>query len=195
MSEHENESDQPARSFDEILAELLSSKGGNTDGAGAIYLDNDGIHGRLPENVRKTLLAALERNKSGKGRRSMIRREAIRASRDVVTMLRAQLISRCELLERTAEWTEAEAVMFVEIATAASCARLKEEVAHHAAIDGYSSDGKNLLDLSADEYLALVEDADLDAQGRVASVLSRGRRNHERLERYTGVIQALSAPD
>ena len=191
----DDEQDQPIRSFDEILAELLSAQGDNTEGGGAIYLDDDGIHGRLPENVRKTLLAALEQKKTGKGRRSMIRREALRASRDVVTMLKAQIISRCELLERTAEWTEAEAIAFVEIATAASCARLREEAVHHAALDGYAADDHDLRDLSADGYLDLCEAAEAEGDKRVATTLSSGRRNHERLERYRGVLQVLSEPE
>jgi len=191
----DDEQDQPIRSFDEILAELLSAKEDNTDSAGAIYLDDDGIHGRLPENVRKTLLAALEQKKTGKGRRSMIRREALRASRDVVTMLKAQVISRCELLERTADWTEAEAIAFVEIATVASCARLREEAVHHAALDGYAADDRDLRDLSADGYLDLCEAAEAEGDKRVATTLSSGRRNHERLERYRGVLQVLSDPE
>lgn len=191
----ENENDQPARSFDEILAELLSANGGNSAAEGAIYLDEDGIHGRLPENVRKTLLAALERQKTGKGRKSMIRREALRASRDMVTMLKAQIISRCELLERTADWTEAESIAFVEVAVAASCARLREEAVHHAALDGYAADDRDPRDLSADGYLDLCEAAEAEGDKRVATTLSFGRRSHERLERYRGVLQALSAPE
>jgi len=188
--EHE---EHPTRSFAEILQELVDGHGGNTEGAGAIYLDDDGIHGRLPENVRKMLLSALERNKTGEGRKSLIRREALRASRDVVRMLKAQLISRCEMLERAAEWTETEAVEFVEIATAACSARLMEEVVHYAAIEGYTAEeGKALIEMSADEYVGLVERAEERGASRVMSVLSSGRRRHERLERYKGIMAAFS---
>ena len=194
-SDSDDDDSTPIRSFDQIMDELLRFKGGAQDDEGAIFVDGDGIHGSLPENVRRTLLSALERKRNGKGRSAMIRRESLRASRDVVTMLKAQIISRCELLERTADWSEAEAIAFVEVAVAASCARLREEAVHHAALDGYAADDRDLRDLSADGYLDLCEAAEAEGDKRVASTLSSGRRSHERLERYRGVLQVLSEPE
>lgn len=185
MTNEDNDNDSPP-SIEQIIAELCGAR--EPEVAGGVVIDNDGIHGVLPENVKKILREAL--TPSSAGRKNRARREALRYSGDVVRTAKYSLIGACELLERQG-WTEQEAMAFLEKAYAAAAARMVEEVVHNLAMAKFVQEGFELRELCLDEYQELCGQAERIAKQRVEEVLGGERVRYERTQRFVQVHKAI----